>query len=474
MNPSRLPFAARFVRQWIRLYTLGLPAVDRDARLAEIESDIWEEVDFAREQGKSSALIGFHICSRLLLGVPMDLSWRITGRGAERDALGRSARTLQEKSGALGLAFKSRLAVGTMLVTGALFLTAGSVTAIRDQITVGDRVDTTLVGIGLSELDSYPYYEYADHPRIELTSFVPHLAVKARTRRGDTVTALPDGRVLVVGDLSSPGNRDGARVYRPAKNVWQSTAYLADKRRWHTSTLLLDGRVLVTGGREISGEVLHTVEIFDPLDDAWTSTSVMHHGRAHHAAALLNDGRVFVVGGFDSDLRTLTSAEVYDPATQTWSLVGHMSEARSVPTASVLHDGRVLVSGGSHIGAGSAAMRNTAEIYNPITNSWRSAGEFKVNRAGHSATVLRDGRVLVVGGAGPASTIAKAEMYDPDKNAWFPAGSLALARTGHSAAMMSDGRIIVAGGWSNDGSAGHLVELFDPRVGTWLTLVVSP
>jgi len=472
MNPSRLPFAARFVRQWVRLYTLGLPAADRDARLAEIESDIWEEVDFARGQGKSSPFIGFHICSRLLFGIPMDLSWRMAGRGAERDALGRSARTLQQKSGALGLAFRSRIAVGIMLVTGALFLTAGSVTAIRDQITVGDRVDTPLVSMGLSDLDTHPHH--ADLPRIELTSFVPHLAVKARTRRGDSVTALPDGRVLVVGDLSSPGNRDGARVYRPAKNVWQSTAYLADKRRWHTSTLLLDGRVLVTGGRKISGDVLHTVEIFDPLDDAWTSTSVMHHGRAHHAAALLNDGRVLVVGGFDSDLRTLTSAEVYDPATQTWSLVGHMSEGRSVPTASVLHDGRVLVSGGSHIGAGSAAMRNTAEIYNPITNSWRSAGRFEVNRAGHSATVLRDGRVLVVGGAGAASTVAKAEMYDPEKNVWYPAGSLTLARTDHSAAMMSDGRIIVAGGWSNDGSAGHLVELFDPRVGTWLTMAVSP
>ena len=210
MNPSRLPFAARFVRRWVRLYSLGLPAADRDARLAEIESDIWEEVDFARGQGKSSPLISFQICSRLLLGVPMDLSWRITGRGAERDALGRSAKTLRQKGGALGLAFRSRLAVGTMLVTGALFLTAGSVTAIRDQITVGDRVDTPLVGIGLSDLDAHPHH--ADLPRIELTNFVPHLAVKARTRRGDTVTALPDGRVLVVGDLSSPGNRDGARV----------------------------------------------------------------------------------------------------------------------------------------------------------------------------------------------------------------------------------------------------------------------
>ena len=403
----------------------------------------------------------------------MDLSWRLSRRGAERDALDVGAKSmLQGGAGAFHLAFRNRFGVSALAVTAAFLLTTGTLTAIRDQAEVGDRVDTSLVGIGLAELEPMPYD--ASLPGIELTVYVPHMAVKARTGRGDTVTTLSDGRILVVGDLSSPDNWNGARVYSPLKGVWQSTAFLADKRRWHTSTLLLDGRVLATGGRTISGEVLHTVELFDPEDDSWTSTSFMHHGRAHHAAALLNDGRVLVVGGFDNDLRTLTSAEVYDPATRTWTLVGHMTEARSVPTASVLHDGRVLVTGGSHTGAGSAAMRRTAEIYDPKTKSWDSAGQFAENRAGHSATVLRDGRVLVVGGAGPASTIALAEVYEPENNTWADAGSLALARTGHSAAMMSDGRIIVAGGWSNEGSAGHIVELFDPRVGTWLTLAATP
>ena len=473
MNLSRLPFAARFVRWWVRFYTLGLPAQERDARLAEIESDIWEEVEFARNEGNSVHVIALHICTRLLFGLPMDLSWRLSRPGAERDALDVGAKSMAKRgAGAFHLAFKSRLAVGTLAVTAAFLLTAASWTVIRDQSAVGDRVDTSLVGIGLSDLDPQPYD--AGLPRIELASFVPHMAVKARTRRGDTVTTLGDGRVLVVGNLSSPGNWNGARVYSPTKNVWQSTAYLVDKRRWHTSTLLLDGRVLATGGREVSGEVLHTVELFDPLDDSWTSTSVMHHGRTFHAAALLNDGRVLVAGGFDNDLRTLASAEIYDPDTRTWTLVGDMSEARSFPTASVLQDGRVLVTGGSHTGAGPAAMRRTAEIYDPVTDNWGPAGQFAVNRAGHTATVLKDGRVLVIGGAGPASTIAQAEIYDPEKNIWSPAGSLALARTGHSAAIMSDGRVIVAGGWSNNGSAGHLVELFDPRVGTWLTLAVSP
>ena len=473
MNPSRLPFAARIVRWWVRCYTLGLPARERDARLAEIESDIWEQVEFSRSEGAPVGLITLQICTRLLFGTSMDLSWRLSRRGAERAALDLGAKSMAlGGAGAFHFAFKTRLGVSALAVTTAFLLTAGSLTAIRDQAEVGDRVDTSLVGIGLSVLDPHPYD--SSLPRIELASFVPHMAVKARTRRGDSVTTLGDGRVLVVGDLSSPGNWNGARVYSPTKNVWQSTAYLVDKRRWHTSTLLLDGRVLATGGQEVSGQVLHTVELFDPLDDSWTSTSVMHHGRTFHAAALLNDGRVLVAGGFDNDLRTLASAEIYDPDTRTWTLVGDMTEARSFPTASVLHDGRVLVTGGSHTGAGPAAMRRTAEIYDPVTNNWVPAGQFAVNRAGHSATVLKDGRVLVVGGAGPASTIAQAEIYDPEKNIWSPAGSLTLARTGHSAAIMSDGRVIVAGGWGDDGSAGHLVELFDPRVGTWLTLVVSP
>ena len=182
---------------------MGLPATDREARLEEIESDIWEEVAFARSEGAPPGLIALQIYTRLLFGVPMDLSWRLSGRGGEREALGRGAKSLRRKGGgALRFAFKSRLAVGTMLATGALFLTAGSVTAIRDQITVGDRVDNSLIGSGLAELETIPYDSTL--PRIELTVFVPHMAVKARAGRGDTVTRLSDDRVLVVGNVSSP------------------------------------------------------------------------------------------------------------------------------------------------------------------------------------------------------------------------------------------------------------------------------
>lgn len=471
MITPRLPLAAGFVRWWVRLYTLGLPSDERRARLEEIESDIWEQSEFGRIVGSPHKTTTVQICTRFILGIPMDLSWRISGNGLERNAAIIGAQSVRQGGGrALHFAFRSYIGVGTLSATAALVLAVGSWTAIRDQASVGDRVDTSAIGLS----DVAPNSSVSDAPQIELSSVVPYMAVKARTRQGDTVTRLDDGRVLVVGDFSSPDDWNGAQVYDPNKDVWKSTAYLVDKRRWHTSTLLLDGRVLVTGGREKSSEVLHTVEMFDPVDNSWTSTSVMNHGRAFHGTVLLNDGRVLVVGGFDNDLRTLASAEVYDPDTQTWTLVDEMSEPRFFLSASVLNDGRVLVIGGSNNSTGPGAAHKTAEIYDPVSDSWSGAGQLAVNRTGHSATVLKDGRVLVVGGGGLDSNLAQAEIYDPAINMWSLAGITTLARAGHSAALMSDGRVIVAGGWSDDGSANHVAEIYDPRVGTWFAMAVTP
>lgn len=471
MPPPRLPFTARLVRWWVRCYSLGLPVEERCARLNEIESDLWEQSEFARRSHTSANRASLHILARFLLGIPMDVSWRLSRPGAERTVLAVGAYPIgQSCARTLGVAFKSRIGVGTLAACAVFLLTAGAWTAIRDQGRVGDRVDTSLIGIGFSNLDAK--LSYQDHHPVELSSVVPYMAIKTQMQQGDTVTTLGDGRVLVVGDFSIPGHWNGAQVYDPTEDAWESTAYLADKRRWHTSTLLLDGRVLVTGGQERSGRVLHTAELFDPANNSWTSTSAMLHARAFHTSTLLDDGRVLVIGGRRGDLETLSSAEIYDPDTQIWRLAESMSEPRYSPSLSVLHDGRVLVTGGSDTDASSVSVPKTAEIYDPLSNRWAQAEQFGTNRAGHSATVLMDGRVLVVGG-GLGSDIVQAEIYDPEMDAWSSAGTTALARTGHSAAVMSDGRVIVAGGWSGGSSAGHLVEIYDPRVGTWLTMAVT-
>lgn len=471
MNSLRLPLVAKMVRSWVMLYTTGLRPLERRARMEEIDSDLWEQSRDAELLSDSSISTSFNIAGRFILGIPMDLTWRFSCIGLERYAAALGVRSLQTAGGqAIRLFFRSYLVVGTLTAAAALLLLVGSWTVIRDQTSVGDRVDTSAIGLS----DVQPQSESSGPSLVELSSIVPYMAVKARTQQGDTVTKLHDDRVLVVGDFSSPDDWNGAQVFDPRKEKWKSTAYLVDKRRWHTSTLLLDGRVLVTGGRDNTGEILHTVEVFDPEDNTWTSTSVMNYGRAFHAAALLHDGRVMVVGGFANGLKTLGSAEVYDPDTQTWTLIEKLGEPRFFLTTSVLHDGRVLVAGGTNNTTGSTGAHKTSEVYDPVTGSWAPAGELAINRIGHTATVLRDGRVLTVGGGGLNATLVQAEIFDPALNSWSSAGIMTLARAGHSAAIMSDGRVIVAGGWSDLGSASHVAEIYDPRVGTWFAMAVTP
>jgi hypothetical protein len=84
-------------------------------------------------------------------------------------------------------------------------------------------------------------------------------------------------------------------------------------------------------------------------------------------------------------------------------------------------------------------------------------------RVGHTATLLPDGRVLVVGGAGPEGGAAEAESWDPRTGVFSPAGTLATPRTGHAATLLLDGRVMVAGGADPSSGAGTAeVEIWDP------------
>ena len=64
-------------------------------------------------------------------------------------------------------------------------------------------------------------------------------------------------------------------------------------------------------------------------------------------------------------------------------------------------------------------------------------------RAGHTATVLADGRILIAGGDAAGS----AEIYDPASNSFaFASGTMNAARSAHSAAVLKDGRVLLVGG----------------------------
>ena len=208
---------------------------------------------------------------------------------------------------------------------------------------------------------------------------------------------------------------------------------------------------------------------------AWTATGTMTVARIAHTATLLHDGTVLVVGGYDGEgpptedaaRIPLATAELYDPASGTWSAAGSPSTARADHTATLMPDGRVLVVGGGgedNLVEGGPRSA-TAELYDPSTGTWSATRSMNEPRNYFSATLLPNGTVLVAGGgAGYVET----EVYQPRTGTWTATGSTAEGRKSHSATLLPNGTVLVAGGCAcSEPPPTASAELYDASTGTW-------
>lgn len=91
--------------------------------------------------------------------------------------------------------------------------------------------------------------------------------------------------------------------------------------------------------------------------------------------------------------------------------------------------------------------RNTRPRSYP-TGTFSRTGSLAGVRANHTATLLPDGRVLVVGGMNVTDFLASAEVWDPGTGMFDTTGPLAEARNNHSATLLTDSRVLVVGGWN--------------------------
>ena len=147
-----------------------------------------------------------------------------------------------------------------------------------------------------------------------------------------------------------------------------------------------------------------------------------------------------------------------------FSPAGSMHTARTGHSATLLVDGRVLVVGSD----------GSAELFDPATETFSVTGGMNIPREGASVTLLQDGRVLVAGGFGSGTSelprLATAELYDPQSGNFSLTGDMNDARVLHTATLLNDGRVLIAGG--TDGSSGggastSSAELYDPSTSTF-------
>ncbi len=239
------------------------------------------------------------------------------------------------------------------------------------------------------------------------------------------------------------------------------TGNMSTPRRGHTATRLLDGRVLIAGGD------LASTELYDPTTCSFNPTGSMITARSEDTATLLPNGKVLIAGGFDfsGGLVPLASAELYDPQTGTFSPTGKMDAARRGATATLLQNGKVLISGGTTGGAEPVGF-SSAELYDPATGTFSSTGSMTVKRAGHRATLLINGKVLIT--LSSLSLSFSADLYDPTSGTFSSTGNLTSLRRLHTATLLPNGDVLVVGGISDDTFKSQAsAELYDTETGTF-------
>ena len=323
---------------------------------------------------------------------------------------------------------------------------------------------------------------------------------------GNAVCKISDGRIVLTGGSKSI-SKDALgfiQIFNPENGKTElartpnelSNAGLKIPRANHTATYLgisetpigmITGpvhQILVAGGFTEDGKILDSLEIIEIKAGTLQAVSTLLSGknsklkraRLFHSASLLPNGDVLIAGGQGkintTNIGALGSVEIFDPILKEIKPAGFsLTTPRLLHTATILQDGNILITGGftnqeqGNFGFGPAT--ETSELINAKTLTIKNVGSFTQDEriGGHSATLLSNGFVLVVGGSSDffsgvvaekirGLTTGKMQFYNPVSESFNPvidkntelSFSLTSPRFLHQTVLLPNGSIAVIGG----------------------------
>ncbi|GGA38718.1 Kelch repeat-containing protein [Dyella nitratireducens] len=224
-------------------------------------------------------------------------------------------------------------------------------------------------------------------------------------------------------------------------------------------------------------------KLYDPASGGWRRLSGAPECKFGnlflHTATLLPNGEVLMAGGLCDAAKLLNDPSpstpyaglsLWDSATRQWQSVPALAQTRIFHTATLMRDGSVLLVGGE------SDPQLSQEKGEPVLASVELYAHGKLDavppmgtaRAKHNAIALPDGSLLVTGGFDAnGNPLASAELLNAQGTAWKTLQPMHIARYSHTATLLADGRVLVTGGIGQDGRPLRSVELWDPTTGNW-------
>lgn len=299
---------------------------------------------------------------------------------------------------------------------------------------------------------------------------------------------IADGRVVVGSGVAEP-----LEVYDVVKGQWRYTATSYRPYTVMNACALRDGRLLYYGTCITSLNATYTCTpinyyIYNGVTDRSQTGASINLGRDGARLTALPDGRVVVSGGghwtiwqeggsgyWRDDL--IAEMQALDAANGSVTTLPSLLTPRTGASATLLPDGKLLIVGGVKCPCESSSTRfapgevlSSAEIFDPITGTLTySQGSLPVPTADHTATLLPSGKVFIAGGRDATSNTVGGHnatatyVYDSSNDSFSYGPNVIVPRAGHSATLLEDGKVLIAGGQSTlQGEALSSAEIFTP------------
>ncbi len=289
---------------------------------------------------------------------------------------------------------------------------------------------------------------------------------------------MADGRLLAAGGTFKSGGvemgRNTAEIFDPVTRQWTLLPNMPGGNRYYPSAVALpDGQIMVWNGTS-AGVVNPWVDYYNPATNTWTTVSNRTYPKFYphmHVVFSGVSGEVFVSGGSEPFFYNLsTRAWRNAPLPNVQNRLAECMSSVLLPFAANAASQKVLIIGG---GADWSAPLNSAETFtfdSTGAGSWQMIPPMSVGRTAANAVLLPSGEVLVAGGTyiPPGQgwdNLESAEIYSPTANAWRTVSPMTVGRGYHSSAvLLPDGSVAHGGGDINDAGGAIIARQTDMEV----------